>query len=111
MYHQNYYKSFGKDLSKQKITNFPRELNFVGKLEKDDDARMFFYCWKMPQKFSKLFFLDSLIVKLLNLLIEPNNSKFVARKLNTVNDHSNTTYDAGNEIIYNTEVLKSNLCD
>ena len=29
----------------------------------------------------------------------------------TSNDQSNADYDAGNEIIYNTEVLKSNLCD
>ena len=71
----------------------------------------FFIAEKCNKSFLNFFFLDSLIVKLLNLLIEPNNSKFVERKLNTVNDHSNTTYDAGNEIIYNTEVLKSNLCD
>ena len=28
-----------------------------------------------------------------------------------INDQSNINYDAANEIIYNTEVLKSNLCD
>ena len=42
---------------------------------------------------------------------EANDSKFVIRKWNTVNDNSKTNYDVGNEIIYNTEVLKSNLCD
>ena len=42
---------------------------------------------------------------------EPNDSKFVARKWNIVNDQSNANYDVGYEIIYNTEVLKSNLCD
>ena len=40
---------------------------------------------------------------------EPNNCKFVTRKWNIVNDHWNANYDTGNEIIYNTEVLKSNL--
>ena len=49
--------------------------------------------------------------KILNLLNEPNDSKFATRKWNIVNDQSNVTYDVGNEIIYNTEVLKSNLCD
>ena len=44
--------------------------------------------------------------KILNLLKEANNSKFV-----TENDQSNPNYGAGNETIYNTEVLKSNLCD
>ena len=44
---------------------------------------------------------------ILNLLKEPNDSKFVTRKWN-VNDQSNVNYDVGIEIIYNTEVLKSN---
>ena len=49
--------------------------------------------------------------KILNLLNEANNSKFVTRKLNIVNDNSNSNYDATNKINYNTEVLKPNLCD
>ena len=49
--------------------------------------------------------------KILNLLNEANNSKFVKRKWNIANDQSNANYDLGNEIIYNTEVLNSNLCD
>ena len=49
--------------------------------------------------------------KLLNLLDEASNSKFVTRKCNTVNDQSNANHDAGNEILCNTEVLKSTLCD
>ena len=49
--------------------------------------------------------------KPLNLLNERSGSKFVIRKWNIVNDHSNAKYDVGNEIIYNTEVLKSNLGD
>ena len=42
--------------------------------------------------------------KILNLFNEANNSKFVTREWNIVNDK-------GNEIIYNTKVVKSNLCD
>ena len=49
--------------------------------------------------------------KILNLLNESNDSKFVTRKWNIVNDNSNANYSVGNEITYNTEVLKSNLCD
>ena len=49
--------------------------------------------------------------KIMNLLNEANNSKFVIRKWNFVNDNSNANYGAGNEINYNTEVLKSSLCD
>ena len=48
--------------------------------------------------------------KVLNLLNNATQSKFVTRKTNIVNDKSNANNDLGNEIIYNTEVLKSNLC-
>ena len=49
--------------------------------------------------------------KILNLLNEANDCKIATTKWNIANDQSNTKYDAGNEIIYNTEVLKSNLCE
>ena len=42
---------------------------------------------------------------------QPKDSKFVTRKCNIVNDQSNANYDVRNEIIYSTEVLKSNLCN
>ena len=48
---------------------------------------------------------------MLNLLNEANDSKFVARKWNIANDQSNENYYVGNEIIYNTEVLKHNHCE
>ena len=48
---------------------------------------------------------------MLHLLNEASDSKFVTRKWNIANDNSKTNYGAGSEIIYNTEVLKSNLCD
>ena len=47
--------------------------------------------------------------KILNLLNEPSDYKFVTQKWNIVNDQTN--YDGGNETIYNPEVLKYNLCD
>ena len=49
--------------------------------------------------------------EILNLLNEISDSKFVTRKWNIVNEQSNANYDVGNEIIYNIEVLESNLCD
>ena len=50
--------------------------------------------------------------KMLNILLnEANDSEFVTRKWNIVNDNSKTNYDAANEIIYRTEVLKSGPCD
>ena len=42
---------------------------------------------------------------------ESSDSKFMIRKLNTVNDQSNMNQGVGNDIIYSAEVLKSNICD
>ena len=49
--------------------------------------------------------------KILNLLNEASDYKFVTKKWTIVNSQSNKNYDAGNKIICNIEVLKSNLCD
>ena len=49
--------------------------------------------------------------KILNLLNEAGDSRFVIRKWNIVNDQLNANYDVGNEIIYSAEVLKSNIFD
>ena len=48
---------------------------------------------------------------ILNLLNDANDSEFVTRKWNIVNDPSKINYNATNEITYNTEVLKFNFCD
>ena len=42
---------------------------------------------------------------------ETSNSKFVTRKWNIFNDNSKEHYDAGSEIMYNTKVTISNICD
>ena len=49
--------------------------------------------------------------KIFILSNEANDSKFVTRKWNIINDNPKANYNVGNEIIYNIEVLKSNLCD
>ena len=49
--------------------------------------------------------------KILILLNEANDSKFVTRKRNIVCDHSKSNFDARNKITYDTKVLKFNLCD
>ena len=49
--------------------------------------------------------------QILNLLNEANDSKIVTTKQNIFNDNSKSNYDAKNKITYNTEILKSNLCD
>ena len=49
--------------------------------------------------------------KILNLLYESSDSKFVTRKWKIVNGQSNANYSTWNELIFNTEVLKSSLED
>ena len=49
--------------------------------------------------------------KILNLLNESNDIKFVTRRWDIANDNSKANYNVGNEIIYNTEASKANLCD
>ena len=49
--------------------------------------------------------------KISNLLNDANDCKFVTREWNIVNYNSNANFNAANEITYNTEVLKYNLCD
>ena len=62
LYHQNYYKLIGIDLSRQANTSIPQQVNFVGKLEEYDYETMFFIVEKQ-QKTILRSFLDSLIVK------------------------------------------------
>ena len=50
-------------------------------------------------------------LKTLNLLNEAIDSNFVTRKWNIGNNNSKSNYHTSNEITYNTEILKSNLCD
>ena len=40
-----------------------------------------------------------------------SNSKFATRKWNIANEKSKSNFDPTNKITYNTEILKSNLCD
>ena len=47
---QEIYWIIGIDLSKQTNTNNPQQINFVGKLEKDDGATMSFIAEKQQEK-------------------------------------------------------------
>ena len=49
--------------------------------------------------------------KILHLLNGSNDSKYLTRKWNIINDNSNSNYASANEATCNTEVLKSDLCD
>ena len=60
-YHQNCYELIGGALSRQTNTSIPQQINFTGKLEKDDGATMFVIAEKL-QKTILNFSLDSLIV-------------------------------------------------
>ena len=61
LYRQNYYKLIGIDLSRQKNTSIPQQIDFTGKLEEDYGVKMFFIA-KKQQKIILNFSLYSLIV-------------------------------------------------
>ena len=61
LYHQNYYKLIGIDLSRQTNTSIPQQINFAGKLEEDNGATMSFMAEK-KQKTILNFSLNSLII-------------------------------------------------
>ena len=60
-HHHNYYKLIGIDLSRQRNTNVPQQINFTRNLEEDNGATMFFIAEKQ-QKTIATFSLNSLIV-------------------------------------------------
>ena len=43
--------------------------------------------------------------KILNLLNDANDSKFMTKKWSIVNDNSNSNYAATNKIAYNTDLI------
>ena len=49
--------------------------------------------------------------KIIKILNEANDFKFVISKWEIVNDNSKANYEEGNEITYNTKFLRSNLSD
>ena len=115
MYHQKYYKVIGIDLSRQTNTSIPQQISFVGKVEEDHGATMFFVSEKQ-QKTIPNFSLDSLIVTEQESKRTSKSIKFIEwnkwfQNPDIVIDQSNANYGVGNEVIYNIEVLKSNLCD
>ena len=61
LHHQNYYKLIGIDLFRQTNLNIPQQINFVGKLEEDDGATMFFIAEKQQKSILNVS-LDSFIV-------------------------------------------------
>ena len=54
-YHKYYYKPIGIDLSRQRNTNIPQQINSTGRSEEDDGATMFFIAEK--QRKTNLIFL------------------------------------------------------
>ena len=57
LYHQKYYKLTGIDLSRETNMSTPQQINFIGKVEENDGATMFFIAEKQ-QKTIRNFSLD-----------------------------------------------------
>ena len=79
----------------KKNTSIPQQINFIGKLEEYDGVAMLFIAEKKLKNYSKLFlgFIKRNRIiwtmkhhKILNLLNETINSKFLTRKWNIFHD-------------------------
>ena len=82
-------------------TIITKQISFKGQLKDNNSATLLF----ITEKHQKTIFNFSQPMehqKILNLLNEASN---------IIYHQSNANYDVGNEIIYNTEVLRSNLCN
>ena len=56
LYHQNYYKLFGIDLSRQKNPSIPQNINLSEKIKIYDAATVFFIAEKQKENYAKVFF-------------------------------------------------------
>ena len=98
-YFSKHYKLIAIDLSKQIELENPdlkQQINFIGKLERNEGATMFFFIEKSEETTFEF-------------------SQFATRKCYVINDQNYTNYADGDEngttIKFETKVIKSNLCD
>ena len=98
-YFSKHYKLIAIDLSKQIELENPdlkQQINFIGKLERNEGATMFFFIEKSEETTFEF-------------------SQFVTRKCYVINDQNYTDYadedENGTTIKFETKVIKSNICD
>ena len=108
--------------------DFKKQISFIGRLERNEGATMFFVIEKSEEATSDftqnaatvVWFLPCIKMesqKIVNLLDDADNesSEFATRKWYVINDQNNTDYGEGNEIgttvKFETKVIKSSLCD
>ena len=118
-----YFKENGKliaiDLSKQTKLKDPQQINFIGKLDKDNGATMFFIIEK-SEEITFNFSQNSVTIiyimetqKIINLSNDSDNdnSKFATKKWYIIDSESKGNYLPDNQIKFVTSSLESNLCD
>ena len=98
-YFSKHYKLIAIDLSKQIELENPdlkQQINFIGKLERNEGATMFFFIEKSEETTFEF-------------------SQFATRKYYVINDQNYTDYadedENGTTIKFETKVIKSNICD
>ena len=130
-YFSKHYKLIAIDLSKQIELENPdlkQQINFIGRLERNEGATMFFIIEKSEETTFELSQNVATVVwfwlrikmetqKIANLLGDADNesSKFATRKWYVINDQNNTDYGEWHEdsttVKFETRVIISNLCD
>ena len=131
-YFSKHYKLIEIDWSKQielENPDWKQQINFIGRrLKPNEGATMNFIIEKLEETTFEFSQIAATVVwfwlltkmekqKIENLLGDADNesSKFSTRKWYVVNDQNNTNYGEGNEagttVYFETQVIKSNLCD
>ena len=118
-YFSKHYKLIAIDLRKQiKLENadFKQQINFIGRLERNEGATMFFII-KMSEETVFLLHIIMETQKVADLLGDEGNesSKLAIKKWYFIHDQNKTNYGEENKnatsIKLETQVIKSNLCD
>ena len=118
-YFKENYKLIAIDLSKQTKLKDPQQINFIGKLDKDNGTRMFFIIEKSEENTFNFSQNSTTIInimetqKIINLLNDSDNenSKFATKKWYIVDNESKSNYSHHNPIKFLTKSIESSLCD
>ena len=119
VYFKENYKLIAIDLSKQTKLKDPQQINFIGKLDKDNGATMFFIIEKSEETTFN-FSQNSVTIiqimetqKIVNLLngYDNENSNFATKKWYVIDSDSKGNYSKDNPIKCLKNSLQSSLCD
>ena len=119
-YYKENYKLIAIDLSKPTKIKDPQQINFIGKIERQDNGITMFFIIEKSEETTFEFLQNSVntlqimeIQKIIHLLNNTENeySKFATKKWYVINNESKVNYSHENPIKFLTNSLESSLSD